>query len=88
MNPTPIQLAIQIVGSQKVLAEALGVEPSLVSQWVTGRRPVAAHHCAAIELACGGGVQRAELRPDVFGYPKTTKHSMSESAGAVRKKAA
>lgn len=49
------------------LAKACGVHVSLVSQWATERRPVAAHHCLPIEQATAGAITRYELRPDVFG---------------------
>lgn len=64
---TPIQLAAEAVGGQKQLAEAINVSQSLAWQWLNGRRPVAAHHCRAIETATGGAVTRHQLRPDVFG---------------------
>ncbi|WP_080291737.1 helix-turn-helix domain-containing protein [Stenotrophomonas maltophilia] len=62
---SPIAIAIDKVGSQSALAKAVGVQPALVWQWVSGRRPVAAHHCLTIESKTG--VSRHELRPDVFG---------------------
>jgi len=57
--------AVTAVGGQVPLAKILGVNPSLISQWVTGRLQVAARHCIAIEAATG--VSRHDLRPDVFG---------------------
>ena len=57
--------AVGAAGGQVALAKLLGVNPSLISQWVTGRLKVAARHCLAIEAATG--VSRHELRPDVFG---------------------
>lgn len=62
---TPIQKAIDAVGGQGALARLLKVHPALVSQWRTGRRPVAAHHILAIEAMTH--VSRHELRPDIFG---------------------
>jgi DNA-binding transcriptional regulator YdaS (Cro superfamily) len=62
---TPISRAIEKAGGQKPLADILNVHPAMVSQWATGRRPVAAHHVLAIEEATG--VSRHDLRPDVFG---------------------
>jgi DNA-binding transcriptional regulator YdaS (Cro superfamily) len=64
---TPIEKAVETVGSRVALASALGVSPSLVWQWLNGKRPVAASHCRAIEAATNGAVTRYELRPDVFG---------------------
>ena len=62
---TPIQKAIDAVGGQGALASLLKVHPALVSQWRTGRRPVAAHHILSIEAMTQ--VSRHELRPDIFG---------------------
>jgi len=62
---TPIQKAIDAVGGQGALARLLKVHPALVSQWRTGRRPVAAHHILSIEAMTQ--VSRHELRPDIFG---------------------
>lgn len=62
---TPIEQAIEAVGGQAVMARLLQVQPAMVSQWATGRRPVAAHHILSIETATG--VSRHALRPDVFG---------------------
>lgn len=59
--------AVNAVGGQVQLAKLLEVNPSLISQWVTGRLQVAARHCLAIEAATG--VSRHDLRPDVFGPP-------------------
>lgn len=61
----PIQKAIDAVGGQGALARLLKVHPALVSQWRTGRRPVAAHHILSIEAMTQ--VSRHELRPDIFG---------------------
>lgn len=67
MNTSPIKRAVQSVGSNAALAIQVGVSPGMVSQWVSGKRPVAATRCAAIETATKGAVTRYELRPDVFG---------------------
>jgi DNA-binding transcriptional regulator YdaS (Cro superfamily) len=59
-------LARAIEGSddkQKDLALRVGVTPQAVSQWVTGRRPIPAERCPAIELAVR--VKCEELRPDL-----------------------
>lgn len=60
-----ITRAVEAIGGQIPLAKRLGVNPSLISQWVTGRLNVAAHHVLIIEAATG--VSRHDLRPDVFG---------------------
>lgn len=63
-----IKRATKAVGTQKDLANALGLKSqSQVSQWVKGRRPVPPKWCIKIEEVTGGVVTRYELRPDVFG---------------------
>lgn len=64
---SPIEKAVVEAGGQTSLANAIGVSPSFVNQWLTGARPVPATRCRAIEDATGGKITRAELRPDVFG---------------------
>jgi len=61
----PIQKAIDAAGGQVALARLLKIHPALVSQWRTGRRPVAAHHILSIEAMTQ--VSRHVLRPDIFG---------------------
>ena len=50
----------------RALAQALGVTPSLISQWKTGRRNVSPESAIRIERATNSAVTRAELRPDIF----------------------
>jgi len=67
----PIKQAVKAVGGQQSeLAKRISVSPQIVNQWVTGKRPVPAHHCIAIEEATGGAVTRYDLGPDVFGAVK------------------
>jgi DNA-binding transcriptional regulator YdaS (Cro superfamily) len=73
MDKTPIQKAIVSSAGQAALARAIKVQSQVVWQWADGRRPVPAHHCLAIEAACGGAVTRYDLRPDVFGAPPKPK---------------
>lgn len=65
MELTPLQRAIRKLGSQKALADALGVRSPSVSEWKS--RGVPAERCAQIEAATGGEVTRYELRPEIFG---------------------
>lgn len=62
-----ISRAIESAGGQAALARHLGIHPSLVSQWATGRRRVDPKHCRAIEDLTS--VSRHDLRPDIFGAP-------------------
>lgn len=58
-----IALVIKKIGTQKALAEALGVSTMSVSKWVsTGRIPV--DRVLTIEKLTG--VPRYELRPDIY----------------------
>lgn len=62
-----IKRAVEIMGAQNRLADAVGVSKAFVNQWMKGDRPVPAERCRAIESATNGAVTRYELRPDVFG---------------------
>jgi DNA-binding transcriptional regulator YdaS (Cro superfamily) len=62
-----IAKAVEVMGNQSKLADALGVTPGFVSQWLNGVRPVPAVRCKDIEKVTNGKVKREELRPDVFG---------------------
>lgn len=61
----PVLRAAEHVGSQAALARLLGVTPSMVYQWIAGKRPVTAEQCPAIERATDGQVRCEDLRPDV-----------------------
>lgn len=67
---SPIAVAVRLVGSQRKLAEALDVHPSMISQMVKDRRKVPATMCRRISAVTGGQVRPEELRPDVFGAPE------------------
>jgi DNA-binding transcriptional regulator YdaS (Cro superfamily) len=64
MNLSPLDRAITYVGSQKALADALGIRSPSISEW--RQRGVPAGRCVAIERATQGLVTRKELRPDLF----------------------
>lgn len=65
MEQHPIDRAAAIVGSQKALADSLGVTKAAVGQWKDEGRRVPAEHCPAIERLTAGHVRCEELRPDV-----------------------
>lgn len=67
MTTSPIARAVEAAGGPAKLARELGVSASLVSQWASGHRPVAARHVLLIERACAGAVTRHDLAPEVFG---------------------
>ncbi|WP_312588173.1 transcriptional regulator [Comamonas terrigena] len=60
----PIEKAAEVAGSEKVLADRLGVTKAAVWQWKQPGRRTPIEHCAAIERLCGHAVTRRELRPD------------------------
>lgn len=51
-------------GRSLAIAQALGVTPPVVSDWVTGKKGVPLERCVQIERATHGEVTRKELRPD------------------------
>lgn len=60
-----IEKSCASLGSQKALANAIGVTQATVSQWVHGRRPIPAERCPEIERLTAGAVRCEDLRPDV-----------------------
>lgn len=60
-----IDKAAEIVGSQRALADLLGVTKGAVNQWKDVDRKVPAEHCPLIERATAGVVRCEDLRPDV-----------------------
>ena len=58
--------AVEILGTQDALAEALGIRSPSISEW-RSRGRVPTERCLGIERATKGKVTRYELRPDVFG---------------------
>jgi len=67
--------AIKLFGSEGRLAEAIGFTPTALS---TSRRRIgrwSPEMAAAVEVATGGRVTRAQLRPDLFGsYEQLSKY--------------
>ena len=61
---TPLDLAIERIGSQQALADALEIKSPSITDWHRRGR-VPAERCIAIERLTG--VSRHDLRPDVFG---------------------
>jgi DNA-binding transcriptional regulator YdaS (Cro superfamily) len=54
--------AIEIVGSQRQLAQVCGVVQTAVAAWLK-RQSVPPEYCALIEKATGAAVTRKDLRP-------------------------
>jgi DNA-binding transcriptional regulator YdaS (Cro superfamily) len=63
---SPLEKAIDAVGSQAELAKALGVKPQHVWNWLHRDNKVPAEQVIAIETATEGKVSRHELRPDLY----------------------
>lgn len=51
-------------GSQRALANKLGITPVLISQWANEQRPIPPERCVEIEIATEGEVARKDLRPN------------------------
>lgn len=51
-------------GSQRNLADKIGITPVLISQWANALRPVPPERCVEIERVTEGEVSRKDLRPD------------------------
>ena len=64
MHNAEIIRAAEVVGSQRALAEAIGVTPGAVSQWAIGLHAVPVERAVQIERATRGTVTRRDLRPD------------------------
>lgn len=63
------------------LAAALGIAPSVVSQWKNGVRQVPAEHCPSVEKATNGAVRCEDLRPDVdWAYLRATNCQAKKAA--------
>lgn len=54
-------------GGQTDFARKLGVTQGLVWQWLNGETRVTAERAIEIDKFTGGLVDRATLRPDIFG---------------------
>lgn len=52
--------------SQEEFAKLCDVHQTMVSQWLTNRRPISARKAIVIERVTGGLVTRHELLPDIF----------------------
>lgn len=61
-----IKKACKCAGSQKELAEKIGISPQAIVNWIKSGRPVPAERVLQIESATGGQVTRHELRPDLY----------------------
>lgn len=67
MEQNGIKKAIECLGSQSALAQALDVSPQFINQLANGSRPIPATLVRKIEAATDGRVSCHDLRPDIFG---------------------
>lgn len=61
-----IQRAVERAGSQKALAEALGISQQGVSYLMTDAKNISAEIAVAIDRYTNGEISKAALRPDLF----------------------
>lgn len=74
-----IKHAAELIGSQRAMAEALGVTPGAVSQWQEGKVPF--EHCIPIERMTNGAVRCEDLRPDIdWAYLRATDCDIQKAA--------
>lgn len=67
--------------SAKEFAGQVGVKPSVVSNWVRGKKQVPAERCPRIERVTNGEVTCEELRPDVEWHVVRTGTALSLQPG-------
>lgn len=79
----PIERAAEIAGSEKALAEWLGVTKAAVWQWKQDGRQTPIEHCPVIEQRTEGAVTRRELRPNDWKQIWPELAAMSEEAASV-----
>lgn len=62
-----LQKAIDIIGTQRGLAELVEAKQGHVWNWLHRDKRVPPNKAIPIEVATDGAVTRHDLRPDVFG---------------------
>lgn len=69
-------------GRSLAIAQALGVTPPVVSDWVNGKKSIPLERCMPIERATGGAVTRKDLRPDDWQdiWPELVSHEAHTQA--------
>jgi DNA-binding transcriptional regulator YdaS (Cro superfamily) len=64
-----VQHAVELAGSQKKLAEALGCSQQAISKLLNEATSISAEMAIRIDRATGGKVAAHTLRPDLFLAP-------------------
>lgn len=62
-----IKKIIQLFGTQKKLADALGVQQGHISIWMNRDKKIPFNRVDDIIKVCGGKFDKYDLRPDVYG---------------------
>lgn len=71
---TPLEHAVKSAGSQKALADKLGVTQSVVWYWLEkSKRGCPAEYVLKIEEITDGAVTRHQLRPDIWPEPEVVR---------------
>lgn len=65
-----VEAAVQKLGSQSKLAEAMGCSQQQISYLLKEAKGMTAEMAIAVERATDGEVSRETLRPDIFGQPE------------------
>jgi len=66
MSTNFIKKAINLLGSQTLLAKEVGVSQPAIHKWLHGSNLVSPRFVLLIEQATEGKVTRYELRPDIY----------------------
>ena len=59
-----LQKSIEILGSQRLLAESIGVSPQTIWAWIDRGSLIPPEKCVLIERVTDRAVTRQDLRPD------------------------
>jgi DNA-binding transcriptional regulator YdaS (Cro superfamily) len=70
-----IKTAIDIVGTQKKLAEACGVSQAAVQKWLHDKSKVAPENVLSLVNATNGMVKAHEIRPDLPHLFPNSEHA-------------
>lgn len=78
-----VKRAITICGSQKALAEKIGLSQPGVSWLINEATQISAELSVAIERATDGQITRIDLRPDLFAPPSAERTAAAPSPEAA-----
>lgn len=78
-----LERVIEILGTQRALAQGLGVSRQAVNQWVHGKRPIPPMQALRIQKLTNGQVTAGSMRPDlhaIFSGLESTPGPSEEAA--------